>query len=208
MPARSILLLHAHPAPLRSRANRALLAAAESVPDVIIRSLYEIYPDFLIDVPLEQRLLEQHPVIILQHPFYWYSAPSLVKEWMDLVLQYGWAYGPGGTALHGKILLQAVTCGGPADVYRPSGRNRHRVRDFLLPFEQSARLCGMIYPAPFIVHGAGAFQEPDALLKHARDYVAVLRGLRDGSLDITAALAADWINPDPSTRIDLPSPTP
>lgn len=78
-----VLLLFAHPAIHKSRANRALFAAAQAVEGLTVRNLYEIYPDFLIDAA-EQRLLESHDVVVLQHPFYWYSAPSLVKEWLDL----------------------------------------------------------------------------------------------------------------------------
>ena len=42
-----ILVLHAHPAPHKSRVNRALLAAAESVDGVTVRSLYELYLDLV-----------------------------------------------------------------------------------------------------------------------------------------------------------------
>ena len=61
--------------------------------------LYEAYPDFHIDVEREKALLEEYPRIVWQHPFYWYSTPSLMKEWFDTVLQYGWAYGKGASAL-------------------------------------------------------------------------------------------------------------
>ena len=129
-----VLLLHAHPAPHKSHANRLLLDAARRVEGVTVRQLYELYPDFLIDVPAEQQLLSEHDVVVFQHPFYWYSAPSLMKEWLDLVLQHGWAYGEGGTrASRGKPLLQAVTCGGSLEVYCSAGRHGHTVRDFLLP---------------------------------------------------------------------------
>ena len=57
--------------------------------------MYEKYPDFNIDVDYEKKLLEKNQIIIWQHPFYWYSAPPLLKQWIDLVLEFGWAYGPG-----------------------------------------------------------------------------------------------------------------
>lgn len=190
-----VLLLFAHPAPHKSQVNRHLAAAAERIEGVTVRHLYEIYPDFLIDVRAEQELLESHDVMVLQHPLYWYSAPSLIKEWLDLVLEYGWAYGDGGTALHGKLMLQAVTCGGGVDVYCDTGRNRHPVRDFLLPFEQSARLCGMTYLAPFVVHGTGDIKSAADVSPHAADYEAVLTALRDDTLDTAAAADLPWLNP-------------
>lgn len=180
MPSRRILVLHAHPAPHKSRVNRRLVAEAEGVDGVTVRHLYEIYPDFLIDVREEQRILESHDAIVFQHPFYWYSAPSLVKEWMDLVLEHGWAYGSGGTALHGRIFAQAVTCGGGRDVYCSEGRNRHSVRDFLLPFEQSALLCGMDWRPPFVVHGTGDLKSAGEIEPFALDYRTWLESLRDG----------------------------
>lgn len=64
--------------------NNALRAAVEELNDVTINDLYAHYPDFLIDVPREQALCENHDIIIFQHPFYWYSTPSIMKEWLDL----------------------------------------------------------------------------------------------------------------------------
>jgi glutathione-regulated potassium-efflux system ancillary protein KefG len=184
-----VLILHAHPAPHKSHANRHLLQAAQRLEGVTVRSLYETYPDFLIDVAAEQDLLTRHDVIILQHPFYWYSAPALVKEWLDLVLQYGWAYGENGTALHGKHLLQVVTTGGPEEAYGAAGRNRHRMRDFLLPFDQSARLCGMTYLAPWVVFGVGRLDD-GALAAQAQRYASLLAALRDGQIDLNQAAEA------------------
>jgi glutathione-regulated potassium-efflux system ancillary protein KefG len=157
--APQLLLLYAHPAQHKSRVNRSLFSAAEGLPGVTPRNLYELYPDFMVDVEAEQRLLEAHDVIVFQHPFYWYSSPALLKEYLDLVLERGWAYGDGGTALSGKSWQQVVTCGGSEDVYQPSGRHGHSVAEFLLPFQQSARLCGMTFLPPLAVHDAGALSD-------------------------------------------------
>lgn len=196
-----VLLLHAHPAPHKSHATLQLLNAARRVEGVTVRELYELYPDFLIDVPAEQELLEEHEVVVLLHPFYWYSAPALVKEWLDLVLQHGWAYGEGGHALRGKLMVQAVTCGGSLDVYCSAGRHGHTVRNFLLPFEQTARLCGMEYLAPFVVHGVGGLQTSELMAPHARDFAAVLTALRDGTLDVRSAAGRSWLNVDLTSLI-------
>lgn len=181
VPSRRVLVLFAHPAPHKSRVNRRLVTEAEQTHGVTVRHLYEIYPDFLIDVREEQGLLEEHEVVVFQHPLYWYSAPSLVKEWMDLVLEHGWAYGTGGTALHGKIFTQAVSCGGGSEVYCREGKNRHTVRDFLLPFEQSALLCGMEWRPPFIVYGTGELKSAEEIEPFAGEYRSWLESLRDGN---------------------------
>ena len=118
-----------------------------------IHDLYEQYPDFHIDVPREQELISKHDIVIWHHPFYWYSCPPLMKQWIDMVLEFNWAYGPKGTALQNKICLNAITTGGSKEVYCSSGYNSFTVEQFLRPFEQTANLCGMTYLPPFAVMG-------------------------------------------------------
>ncbi len=177
-----ILILFAHPAFQRSRVHRALLAAARSLEGVTVHDLYEAYPDLAIDVPREQELLRAHDVIVFQHPFYWYSSPAILKEWQDLVLQHGFAYGREGTALKGKTLVSAISTGGGEAAYRPDGVNRFTITEMLRPFEQTASLCGIRWLPPFVVYGTHML-ETDAFAGHAEDYRRVLTALRDGEID-------------------------
>lgn len=177
MPQR-ILVILAHPARRRSRANAALREAAQGLGDIRLHDLYDTYPDFLIDVDHEQALLREHDVIVFQHPVYWYSSPAILKEWQDLVLEHGFAYGATGTALAGKALLSAVTTGGGEASYAPDGLNGHAIADFLRPFESTARLCGMRWLPPFVVHGTHLL-DAAALASHAAAYRALLEELRD-----------------------------
>ncbi|TCZ53144.1 glutathione-regulated potassium-efflux system oxidoreductase KefF [Roseicella aquatilis] len=183
MPQR-ILVLFAHPAYRRSRANAALRDVARQVEGVTLHDLYDAYPDFLIDVEQEQALLLRHDVIVFQHPIYWYSCPAILKEWQDLVLEHGFAYGHAGTALAGKSMLSAVTAGGTETAYGPEGLNRHGLADFLRPFEATARLCRMRWLEPFFVHGTHLL-DADALARQAAAYRRRLEALRDAA---TAAL--------------------
>ena len=89
MPSRRLLILFAHPALHKSRVNQLLLSSVESLSGVTINDLYESYPTFHVNVAREQALLLEHDVIIFQHPFYWYSSPAILKQWQDLVLEYG-----------------------------------------------------------------------------------------------------------------------
>ena len=190
----SVLVLYAHPAPHKSRINRRLAAAALEVDGITFRDLYELYPDFLIDVGEEQKLLKEHDVIVLQHPFYWYSAPSLVKEYLDLVLTYGWAYGEGGTALQGKILLQAISAGGSEEMYCAQGRNRFTIRQLLAPLDQTAFLCGMRYLAPHIIYNANQLSNTASIQPLAQRYARLLAALRDETLPLELAASAEKIN--------------
>ncbi len=185
---RRILLLFAHPVLERSRVNRRLL---ESVRDLVtVNDLYEVYPTMSIDVAREQELLLAHDVVVFQHPFYWYSCPAILKEWQDLVLEHGWAYGKGGTHLRGKITLNAITTGGPEAAYHKEGYNRFTIRELLSPWDQTAHLCGMRFLAPFAVHAALKVTS-DADLGDSRGrYRRLLEALRDDRIDLDRAAAA------------------
>ena len=188
-----ILILFAHPALERSRINLRLVEAVREVEGVTFHDLYEAYPEYDVDVQREQRLLEEHDTLVLQHPFFWYSTPPLVKQWVDLVLEHGWAYGSQGNALAGKKVLSAITTGGREEAYRPDGHNRFTIRQLLAPLEQTFVLCGMEYLPPFVVHGAHGMT-PDRILQHARDYRRVIEALRDGALDLAAARGEPRLN--------------
>ena len=151
-PARCALVVLAHPALHRSRANSALLEAAQARTDITIHDLYQSYADFLIDVEAEQQRLLDHRLIILQFPMYWYSSPALLKEWLDMVWLHGFAHGRQGTQLQGKTMLAVVTTGADADAYRPGGLNRFSMAEFLRPLEATAHLCGLTWAEPFILH--------------------------------------------------------
>jgi glutathione-regulated potassium-efflux system ancillary protein KefG len=185
----NVLIVFAHPALERSRVNRALIEAAAGVEGVRIHDLYEAYPDFDIDVHHEQRLLEAHDAVVFQHPFFWYSAPAILKQWQDLVLEHGWAYGRTGTALEGKWTLNAITAGGGEESYRREDGNQFEIGQLLAPFEATARLCGMVWLPPFVVYGTHRLGDAEVAV-HAADYRRLLIGLRDGVID--AAAARNW----------------
>ena len=193
-----ILIQFAHPLLQHSLLNQRMKNAVESLPSVTYNDLYEHYPNFMIDVEREKELLRQHDVIVLQHPFYWYSVPALMKEWMDLVLEHGFAYGKGGTALQGKVLLSAITTGGDEMAYEGS----ISIRDFLKPVEATARLCGMHYLAPFVIHSShkiktGNFSEDlpkDVLETETNNYKLMIENLAKGEFDLEKAKQVQRIN--------------
>ncbi len=193
--AQRILVLFAHPALEESRANRLLITAVKDLPGVTFHDLYEAYPDFGIDVEREQQLVEAHDILILQHPLFWYSTPSLVKEWQDLVLEHGWAYGLSGKALVGKKLLQVITTGARESAYHEDGMNRFTLRQLLAPIEQTAVLCKMEYLPPFVVHGTHQMSAR-AVEQHTADYRQLVEALRVGTVDFAAAHRQPRINTD------------
>lgn len=199
-----VLIQFAHPALERSRVNRRLIEPVRSLPGVTFNDLYQHYPDMDIDVEREQQLLVEHDVVVMQHPFYWYSTPALIKEWEDLVLEHGWAYGHEGTALRGKTLLSAITAGGGEQAYTRGGPNGYTIREFLIPIERTAALCGMTYLPPFVVFGTHALDDTQ-IEAHAADYRRVVEALRDGTLDARAAAGRPHLNADLDAVVRRPA---
>lgn len=188
-----ILILFAHPAFQKSRVNKVLIQDIDKIDAVTFRDLYQIYPEFDIDVASEQQLLLAHDVIIFHHPFFWYSTPAILKEWQDLVLRHGWAYGSQGRSLKNKIFLSVVTSGGRREAYCKEGHNNFTVRQLLAPLEQTARLCKMIYLPPFVVHGTHSIT-PDKVRYHKSNYEKLLFLLRDDRINLKKAQPLLYLN--------------
>jgi glutathione-regulated potassium-efflux system ancillary protein KefF len=162
-----ILVIHAHPYPSRSRACRVLLDSIRAVPRLEVRSLYDLYPDFDIDINAEQAALERAQLVVWLHPLYWYTVPGLMKHWMDQVLVGGWAQGDAGQALKGKDCLWVTTTAGDGDSFTPAGEHGHPFEAFVPVVEQTARHCGMNWLPPMVVNGAHLVSE--AVLLEAGD---------------------------------------
>ncbi|WP_163931568.1 NAD(P)H-dependent oxidoreductase [Paraferrimonas sp. SM1919] len=155
--ANRVLLLFAHPNQKHSRLNVKMFQHAQAVQGITCVDLYALYPDHRIDVDAQQTLLLEHDIVLLQFPFYWYSTPSILKEWQDLVLEYGFAYGHEGKALLDKKFVCALTAGGKDSAYIADGINQHPISDFLLPLKQTSKLCSMVWLPHFQITNARSF---------------------------------------------------
>ncbi|MGI9435650.1 MAG: NAD(P)H-dependent oxidoreductase, partial [Geminicoccaceae bacterium] len=182
-----------HPGQRFSRANATMTKAASSLKGITFVDLYGDYPRHDIDVEKEQARLLDHDVILFQFPLYWYSTPSLLKEWQDLVLQHGFAYGHEGGKLAGKTLMLAITAGGSDDAYTPNGYQHYPIRAFLTPLEQTARLCKMAFAAPYVLYAALKADVTDEIESHASGYVRLLSAIRDDAYDFPSAANDDVV---------------
>ena len=185
--AQRVLVLFTHPSLDRSEVNVELLRASRDIDGVTVIDLYGEYPDYRIDIDREQRRLCEHDVIVFMFPLYWYSTPALLKEWQDLVLEYGFAYGHEGIALHGKLFLCSITAGGSEQAYCAEGYNHFTLRELLQPLEQTARLTGMDYLPPFALFGSRTALEEGRVADHVADWRRLLHALRDGAIDLERA---------------------
>lgn len=188
-----ILVLFAHPRYENSRIQFSLVKAIKSLPHVKIHDLYEEYPEFNIDIKKEQELLLAHDIIIWMHPFYWYSAPPIMKQWIDLVLEYGWAYGKNGTQLKDKIIFNCISSGGPKESYQKDGFHGFTVHEFLRPFQRTATLCNMQYIAPYFVHGSHRISDEE-LNQHAIKFKNILSKLSKNDFDLEELKSINYLN--------------
>lgn len=190
---KKILILFAHPAFQRSRINKLLIKGLKDMEGITFRDLYQVYPEMDIEINVEQELVEAHDILIFHHPLYWYSTPAILKEWQDLVLTHGWAYGSQGKVLKDKLFLQVLTTGAGQEAYSKKGHNRFTIRQLLVPLEQTAYICQMKYLPPYVVHGTYTITKED-LIKQKEEYINLLEGLRDEKIQLKNLVNMQYFN--------------
>ena len=169
-----LIVYYAHPGQRHSHANAAMFAQARKIEGITLVDLYAEYPRFDISIDREQRRLTDHDVILFQFPMFWYSTPSLLKEWQDLVLEHGFAYGAGGERLQGKHMMLAITAAGDSEAYTEQGYQHFTLRTFLTPLEQTARLCKMSFAPPYVLHAALKAPDRGEVAPHVDGYRKLL----------------------------------
>lgn len=187
------LLLFAHPAFEKSKVNKLMLDGLDQFSNLSIHNLYEAYPDFDIDIEKEQALLEAHDCIIFQFPLFWYSTPSIFKEWQDLVLKHSWAYGSKGHRLEGKLFINIVSLGGPKISYGRNELNKYTLEELLTPLELMSNVCRMIRLPHFGIYGTHVSKTPE-LMAYKRMYNELLRQLTEDDFELTSALGHKSLN--------------
>ncbi|ASJ57202.1 NAD(P)H oxidoreductase [Brevibacillus formosus] len=166
------LVILAHPNIEASRVNQRWKEELLKYPnDITVHEIYKEYPDWNIEVPREQQLLEAYNHVIFQFPLYWYSYPPLLKKWFDDVFAYGWAYGSNGDKLKGKKLGLAMSIGDKKENYSHEGSVSFTVDEVITPFKASTVHVGAVALPYFSVFGA-SFQASDEEINHsAKDYI-------------------------------------
>jgi putative NADPH-quinone reductase len=148
---RKTLVVLSHPDFEHSIANKTIVEHIKKAlpdPQVEVRHLESLYPDFKINVEEEQAALLNADLLIFQHPLYWYSTPAILKKYLDDVMTWGFAYGTAGDKLKGKHFLQSITLGGSKESFTPLGYNRFSIEDILKPIQQSVYHIQMVYDPP------------------------------------------------------------
>ena len=110
---RKVVILLAHPNIKGSQANKALIDAVSDIEGVAVFNLYELSEDIAFNVDEWSKIISDASAVIYQFPFYWMSAPSLLKKWQDEVFTH-LSKTP---AVAGKPLMIVTTTGSEYDAY-------------------------------------------------------------------------------------------
>ena len=157
-----ILILLVHPDLKNSKANKALINAVEDLPNVKVIDLY----DTPMDVEYYKKALNEAKAVIFQFPFYWASAPSVLKKWCDEIFT---SFGQ-TPVIQKKPLLVVTTTGSEYEAYRAGGRNQFTIDELLRPYQLLANHSGMIWQTPFVVYGVGLPNGEESIAMGAKAY--------------------------------------
>ena len=148
---KEVLILLAHPDMSASKANAAMIEAVKDFTFVRVINIYEA--PFTAETYTEAVREAKH--IVFQFPFYWASAPHLLKKWCDEL--FGALLADPG--VKGKTLTVATTTGSEYEAYRAGGRNMFTIDELLRPYQVLANHTGMAWQTPFVLYGTSL---PDA----------------------------------------------
>jgi glutathione-regulated potassium-efflux system ancillary protein KefG len=133
-----------------------------------------LQPTSSFDTMTEQQRLMKYDRIILQFPMYWYSAPAIMKQYLDEVLTVNFVDLRRDGCLKGKELGIVVTLGDPLKDYQSGGREDVSLSELLKPYQSIAHKAGMRFLSSFPI-AQFAYMTPQAkqqLLIDYRGYLA------------------------------------
>lgn len=143
------VVIFAHNDLEKSLSNNIIVENLADQENIEVRNLISLYPDYKIDIQAEQEAIVEADTIVLQFPFFWYSAPAILKAWIDDVLQYGFAFGSNGDKLAGKNLVLSFTTGAPEQVYL-NQQGENIIPGMLSPFKGTSDMIQTNYIDPVI----------------------------------------------------------
>lgn len=150
------LIIMAHSNPNDSKINKRIKHTLENEEDIIYKDIKSLYQDYNFDVKKEQEALMNAQKIIFQFPLYWWTAPAILKQWMDDIYTYGFAYKYDDKGawkalkLQNKEFQMIVTIGGSEEDYK---NMNVKVKDCLSSYSITASALGMKELDPYLLYG-------------------------------------------------------
>ncbi|WP_414051911.1 NAD(P)H-dependent oxidoreductase [Macrococcus animalis] len=168
------LVIIVHPEMYQSRVNRMWKDALQQE-NIDVCDLYAMYPDSKIDIEAEQADLLKYDKIVFQFPFYWYSSPPLLKQYLDEVFLFNFAYGPEGNKLHSKKFALGITVGSPVSDYTVQGFNRFTMDELLTPFAATFHYVGAEYVGYYAQYGTVNHATEAELVEGTKQYIEFVK---------------------------------
>ncbi|MCB0410466.1 MAG: NAD(P)H-dependent oxidoreductase, partial [Flavobacteriales bacterium] len=92
--------------------------------------------------------------IIFQYPLFWYNVPAIMKEWIDNVFTYGFAFGKGNYQLENKKVIASFTTGTSINDYP-----KDVIDKISFPIRGLADYCKMEYITQVVSHEINAYSD-------------------------------------------------
>lgn len=134
------------------------------------------------DAGQEQEKFLWADVIIIQTPINWFSAPWILKQYIDSVYQHGIFFGPAeeygrGGLLKGKKYMYSLTWNAPLEAFDKTGEffDGRDVDDIIIALHKLQEYCAMEKIPTFSIHDV--VKNPDIpkfkemLKNHLEEYV-------------------------------------
>lgn len=131
------LIIIAHPDHSNSNTQRFFIESCDKMEQVKIHYLKEE----LSNKKKEQEILKKYDRIIFQFPMYWYSAPFILKKWLDDIFDDEFTK----NSLKDKELGLVVTLGRSLDDFASGRSEKFTLSEIFRPFEALANKCQMKY---------------------------------------------------------------
>lgn len=131
------LVIIAHPDIDNSGSQQFLMESCQNLEGVV---LY-ILEDKKIDSLEEQEQLKQYDRLVFQFPMYWYSAPFILKKWLDDVFQDTSSI----DFLKGKELGLVISMGVSEDSFAAGKEENFTLSELFRPYEAFAKKAQMKY---------------------------------------------------------------
>ncbi|OHU81848.1 hypothetical protein BKN38_08100 [Helicobacter sp. CLO-3] len=164
------LVLFSHSYFKDSKVNKALLEALGKEQGFEIHNLNLAYPQGKIDTKAEHARLKSAEKILVQFPIFWYSTPSIFKEWQDEVLTP--IYEERSALLRDKKVGFVLTAGGSvSDFSELDSASESGIERMMFPLNVSFEGVEAKVAKPFVIFSANAQNLPlQEYLNYAKNF--------------------------------------
>jgi len=172
------LVIMAHSNPNDSTVNKKIKETLEDEENIIYKDIKSLYKNFDFDIEKEQNDLVNVDKVVFQFPLYWFTAPSILKQWTDDVFTNGFAftYDENGTwqtlKLQDKKFQMLVTIGASEEEYQQMGV---KVKECLTSYSTTAYSLGMKELDPYYIYGIDSVkytsEQLDVIMEEVKEHI-------------------------------------